>query len=53
LRLTGPAARVTIVWRFERPNEVRLNGAPLALETEGGSASVTFAHARDDRLAWW
>jgi alpha-D-xyloside xylohydrolase len=53
LRLTGPAARVTIVWRFERPNEVRLNGAPLALETEGGSASATFAHAGDDRLVWW
>jgi len=53
LRLTGPAARVTIVWRFERPREVQLNGAPLALETEGGSASVTFAHAGDDRLVWW
>ena len=53
LRLTGPAARVTIVWRFERPREVRLNGAPLALESEGGLASVTFAHAADDRLVWW
>jgi len=53
LRLTGPAARVTIVWRFHPPTEATLNGAPLALESAGGSASVTFAHAADDRLVWW
>jgi alpha-D-xyloside xylohydrolase len=53
LRLTGRAARVTVVWRFDPPTQVRLNGAPLALQTDGGSASVTFAHSGEDRLVWW
>ena len=53
LRLTGPAARVTIVWRFDPPTEATLNGAPLPLERAGGSASVSFAHATGDRLVWW
>jgi alpha-D-xyloside xylohydrolase len=52
LRLTGPAARVTIVWRFAHPTEVTLNGAPVAATSAGASASVTFAHAAESLLAW-
>ena len=52
LRLGGAPARVTIVWRFVVPRDVTLNGAPIAVERQGASASVTFAHASEDRLAW-
>ena len=52
LRLTGAPARVTIVWRFEAPAEVTLNGARIALERAGASASVSFAHSGEDLLAW-
>ena len=53
LRLTGAPARVTIVWRFGRPGHVTLDGRPVAVRPEGRSASLTFAHAADSRLAWW
>jgi alpha-D-xyloside xylohydrolase len=52
LRLTGPAAKVTIVWRFGRPTAATLNGTPVALDVAGGSASVTFPHAGESRLVW-
>jgi alpha-D-xyloside xylohydrolase len=52
LRLTGAAARVTLVWRFEPPSAVTLNGAPLALRQDGASASVSFVHRKADRLEW-
>jgi alpha-D-xyloside xylohydrolase len=50
LRLSGPPARVTIVWRFEHPAEVTINGAPAAPRIEGASASVTFAHSAESRV---
>jgi alpha-D-xyloside xylohydrolase len=53
LLLTGPPASVTIVWRFEHPNEVTLNGAPAHVRIDGATASVTFTHtASASRLAW-
>jgi len=52
LRLTGAPARVTIVWRFEAPTEVTLNGERIALERAGASVSVTFAHSGESLLAW-
>ena len=53
LLLTGSAARVTVVWRFARPHQMTLNGAPVPFASGGDSASVTFAHTTESRLAWW
>jgi hypothetical protein len=53
LSLSGAPARVTIVWRFQRPTHATLDGRPLALEPQGASVSVTFAHTADSRLVWW
>lgn len=53
LDVTGAPARVTIVWRFQHPEHVTLDGHPVALRLEGRSASVTFAHAADSHLLWW
>jgi alpha-D-xyloside xylohydrolase len=52
LQLSGPAARVTIIWRSAPPHEVSWNGTPLALQAAGDSGSVTFAHTADSRLVW-
>jgi hypothetical protein len=53
LTLSGAPARVTIVWRFQQPAGATLDGVPLALRSEGNSASATFAHSTDSRLVWW
>ena len=53
LRLTGTPARVTIVWRFQHPAHVTLNGRPVEARSVGDSVSVTFAHATDSQLVWW
>ena len=53
LRLTGAPARVTIVWRFQHPTHATLYGRPLELQSEGNSASATFAHSTDSQLVWW
>lgn len=53
LRITGVPARVTIVWRFQRPEHATLNGVPLALRTDGNAVTATFAHAADSRVVWW
>ena len=52
LDLTGAPARVTLVWRFQHPAQVTLNGAPLALRVDGESASATFAHVTASRIVW-
>lgn len=53
LTLTGAPARVMIVWRFQHPTHATLNGRPVELRSEGGSAEATFAHATESRLVWW
>lgn len=53
LRITGKAARVTVVWRFERPVGVRLDGVPVVVTQTGDGASVTFAHAMGSQLIRW
>ena len=53
LRLTGAPARVTVVWRFQHPTHATLNGRSVALQSEGTSASVTFAHSTDSQLVSW
>lgn len=52
LRVTGAPARVTIVWRFQHPAQVTLNGHPLAVQSAGDSTSVTFAHAHESHIVW-
>jgi len=52
LRITGKAARVTIVWRFERPAQVSLNGVPLATQSSGDATSATFAHSGETQITW-
>jgi alpha-D-xyloside xylohydrolase len=52
LRLTGPPARVTMVWRFTHPADLMLNGTPVTPRIEGASASVTFTHSAESRLSW-
>jgi alpha-D-xyloside xylohydrolase len=52
LRLTGAPARVTIVWRFQHPTGVTLNGVPVSVQSAGGSVSLTLAHAKESRVAW-
>ena len=53
LRLTGAPASVTIVWRFQHPTHATLNGRSVELQSEGNSASATFAHSTDSQLVWW
>jgi len=53
LTLTGAAARVTVVWRFQRPAHATLDGRPLALERRGDGVAATFVHGADSRLVWW
>ncbi|HVO35980.1 MAG TPA: TIM-barrel domain-containing protein [Gemmatimonadales bacterium] len=53
LSLSGAPARVTIVWRFQHPRHVTLDGRPVALQADGASVSVTFAHTAESRLVWW
>jgi alpha-D-xyloside xylohydrolase len=53
LHLTGRPARVTIVWRFQHPTRVTLDGRPVELQVEGDAVAVSFAHAADSRLVWW
>lgn len=53
LHLSGARARVTIRWRFQHPNHATLDGRPVTIRTEGGSATVTFRHATDSQLVWW
>ena len=53
LTLTGDSARVTIVWRFQHPTHVTLDGRPLQLRHAGGAVSVEFTHSGASRLAWW
>lgn len=52
LKMNGPPARVTLVWRFELPTRVTLAGEPLSLQSAGDSASVTFSHSGKSVLAW-
>ena len=52
LRITGKAARVTVVWRFERLGGVTRNGVPLALHSSGDSTFVTFPHSGVTRISW-
>jgi alpha-D-xyloside xylohydrolase len=53
LALTGAPARVTIAWRFAHPTHATLNGVPVALQSEGSTPSVTFAHSTASHLVWW
>jgi alpha-D-xyloside xylohydrolase len=53
LSLTGAPARVTVVWRFGRPAHVTLDGRPVEPRSEGGTASVAFAHTTVSHLVWW
>ena len=52
LRITGKAARVTVVWRFARPAGVTLNGVPLSVTPVGEGASVTFEHSALQVIRW-
>ena len=53
LALTGAAARVTVVWRFQRPGHATLNGRPVKLQSSRDSVALTFAHTGESRLVWW
>jgi alpha-D-xyloside xylohydrolase len=53
LTLSGAPARVTLVWRFQHPAHVTLNGVPAEVQMAGDEVSVTFAHATDSQLVWW
>jgi len=53
LDLTGARARVTVVWRFQRPRHATLNGQPVTLQSSGDGVAVTFTHTAESRLVWW
>ncbi|HEX4561352.1 MAG TPA: TIM-barrel domain-containing protein [Gemmatimonadales bacterium] len=48
LRITGKPARITIVWRFQSPAQVRMNGRAIAVD----SGTVTFSHHGQSDLTW-
>ncbi|HKV70298.1 MAG TPA: TIM-barrel domain-containing protein [Gemmatimonadales bacterium] len=48
VRITGKAARITIVWRFHAPARASVNGVPVAVD----SGTVTFAHRNRSVLTW-
>ncbi|HTY06882.1 MAG TPA: TIM-barrel domain-containing protein [Gemmatimonadales bacterium] len=49
LRLTGKAAKVTVVWRFQHPVGVALNGRPVATSD---AAAVSFDHSGESVITW-
>ncbi|HEX4633702.1 MAG TPA: hypothetical protein VH163_07720, partial [Gemmatimonadales bacterium] len=52
LRITGKPARITIVWRFQGPKTVRLNGKPIVVTGRDDSVQVTFEHRGQSALVW-
>jgi alpha-D-xyloside xylohydrolase len=53
LVITGPAARVSIRWRFAHPATVSLNGQKLdQLTATSDGVSVEFPHQATSRLVW-
>jgi alpha-D-xyloside xylohydrolase len=53
LAITGPAARVTLRWRFQGPTGVTLNGRELHPVVGPDSVvSVEFEHQATSRLEW-
>ncbi|HWZ13245.1 MAG TPA: hypothetical protein VNX22_08910, partial [Acidobacteriaceae bacterium] len=52
LKITGPAAAITLVWRFQQPKQVMLNGHLLTMHPGDASTSVEFAHTANSELSW-
>jgi hypothetical protein len=52
LKITGPPAAITLIWRFQQPKQVMLNGHLLTMHSGDTSTSVKFAHTADSELSW-
>ena len=55
LTITGKAAKGTVVWRFQHPAGITMNGHALAVQSDGVSSaftSVSFVHTAESRLTW-
>jgi alpha-D-xyloside xylohydrolase len=50
LRIAGKPARITIVWRFGHPGQVRVNGTPVSPGPD--STSVAFEHRGVSVVTW-
>jgi alpha-D-xyloside xylohydrolase len=48
----GPAARVTVRWRFGAVTNVKVNGIELKVQTGVDGASVEFDHAAESLVEW-
>jgi alpha-D-xyloside xylohydrolase len=52
LNITGAPAKMTIVWRFQHPTEVRINGHRFDVQLYDGLASVSFTHTAESIVVW-
>jgi hypothetical protein len=52
LEISGAPATITVVWRFQHPAAVTVDGRAVDMRATHGSVSVTFAHASASTLKW-
>ncbi len=52
VRIQGPDAKVTLIWRFEVPSSVTMNGEVLELLGRPDGASVTVSHHDTTSVVW-
>jgi hypothetical protein len=53
LKITGgPAARVTVRWRFGSVASATVNGSPVTLQTGPDGPFLDFAYTGDSTVAW-
>ena len=51
MEIQGPAAKMTLIWRFDAPAGVSVDGKDLALQSRGDGKSVSFVHRATTRIA--
>ncbi len=52
LEISGTPATITVVWRFQHPTDVTVNGRRVDVRAADGNVSATFVHASDSKLTW-
>jgi alpha-D-xyloside xylohydrolase len=52
INISGKPARITILWRYQSPKEVLVEGKAMPLSSSEHGVSVTFAHTERSRLSW-
>lgn len=52
LKIVSVPAKITVMWRYQHPAGVTVNGQPLDVQLQDDFATVSFTHTGDSAVIW-